>query len=262
MRLFILIMISMLVLNNLIWSQSFKIVKIYNTNLFKLDNNEKVKLYGVYIPSESDTSEVLANLANQIIEWERDNLLDQTFRVEYIKREIQGISEVSLFKSDTLSDENLCITFIRNGYAALLSSDDETFYDQLLPYQERSQKEDVGIWGVGISSIIGIGPQITDDVKPVIKRYERPYLPLLSISAVLLALTWDSYASASDIQKTIDSFKAFDNNYDSSELESSKTRKQILGVTCLVAAVLTTVFAFKTVEIKTDLNSISMSYRF
>ena len=262
MRTTFLILFFMILLNNLTISQSFKIVEIYNTILFKLDNNEKVKLYGMYIPTKTDTNNALANLANQIFEWEQDYLLDQTFRVEYIKREIQGISEVSLFKTDTLSEENLSITFIRNGYAALLSSADETYYNQLLPYQEEAQKEGVGIWSSNIHSLIGIGPRVTADVKPVINQYGQPYLPLLAISAVFLALTWDSFASASDIQKSIDDFRAIDNNFDSSELESSKTRKQIIGVTCLAAAGLITVFAFKKVEIKTDLNSISMSYRF
>jgi hypothetical protein len=262
MRLFIFISITVFLLNNMICSQSFKIVKIFDTNLFKLDNGETVKLYGLYIPSKSDTNEALANLANQIFEWEEGYLLDKTFRLEYIKREIKGISEVNLFKSYALSEENLGNTFIRNGYASLISGIDKTYYTQLQPYQERAQKEGVGIWKLGVFSFQNTDTGIIADTIQVIKRYEQPYLPLLSVSAVLLALTWDSFASASDIQKSIDSFKSIDSDFDSSELESSKGRKQIIGITCLVAAVITTIFAFKSVEVKTDLNSISMSYRF
>lgn len=72
----------------------------------------------------------------------------------------------------------------------------------------------------------------------------------------------DSFSSASDIQKTIDFQKKLDENFDTSELESSKTRKTIVGVTCFVAGVVTTLFSFKSVEVKTNLQSLSLSYRF
>lgn len=251
-----------LMFSNFIFSQTYKIVKIFDTNLFKLDNNETVKLYGLYIPSSNDTNEALANLATKILEWEKGVLLDKTFRVEYKKREIKGINEVQLYKSHALSEENINATFLSNGYAALVGDIDETNYQSLNTYQTRAQKQTIGIWKLGVLSPQMTSPNILKSIDQNVKIYEQPFLPLLSVSAVLLVLTWDSFDSASDIQKTIDDFKVLDSDYDSSDLESSKVRKQVLGITCLVASVVTTIFAFKSVEVKTDLNSISVSYRF
>ena len=82
------------------------------------------------------------------------------------------------------------------------------------------------------------------------------------MSLASFALAWDSFSSASDIQESIDLFKKFDKNFDTSKLESSKTRKSVVGVTCVVAGFVTAFFSFQSVEVKTNLRSVSLSYRF
>ena len=93
-------------------------------------------------------------------------------------------------------------------------------------------------------------------------KYERPYLPLLCLSAASFALAWDSFSSAIDIQKTISALKSISNKVDVSDLESSKTRKTIVAITCLIAGVVTTIFSFKEVEVRANLNSMNISYTF
>jgi endonuclease YncB( thermonuclease family) len=189
MRLFFILLISLLLISNLIGQQSFEVTQIYNTNLFKLDNGEKIKLYGLYIPSESDTSQSIVKLSKTIFNWEQEYLLGKTFEVEFVKRQINGINEVNLYVPDASSKENLAKSFLSKGYAVLSITDENEIDNQLLNYQENAQKNGAGIWSLEVINLELINEQSQVNPQPVIKNYERPYLPLLSVSAVLMVLT-------------------------------------------------------------------------
>jgi hypothetical protein len=108
----------------------------------------------------------------------------------------------------------------------------------------------------------------------------QPYIPLLGLSIASFALSWDFFSAASDLQNGIDNLnnelKELPNsNYPDKRKEeedfiknqidnykSTKVRKTIVAVTCLVAGIVTTLYSFQTVEIKTNLQTISMNYRF
>ena len=94
------------------------------------------------------------------------------------------------------------------------------------------------------------------------KQYEHPYSAFLFVSAASFILAWDNFSSASDLQKTIDYQKNTLKNNNTSDLEDSKLRKSIVGVACLVTGIVTAVFSFKSVEVRTNFNSLSFNYNF
>lgn len=246
-------------------SQSFRITKILETNLFELNNNQKVKFYGLFIPSRQDTNQSLAQIASDIYQWEIVYMLNRSFKIDFISKDENGVFDGVIYRSYVFSDENLANRLLSLGYAALLTNTKNSYYSQLIGSQERAQKDRLGIWQ-DIKTIKSIYAPIINSEKELLsfqKKYEQPYIPLLAISIVSFVLAWDSFSSASDIQKEIDSLNKFvSNKADVSELETSKTRKSIVGVTCFVAGVITALFSFKSVEVKTTLQSISLSYRF
>jgi endonuclease YncB( thermonuclease family) len=118
-------------------------------------------------------------------------------------------------------------------------------------------------------------------------KTERPYLPLLAVSVASFALAWDYFATASDYQNIIDKTNPqlsdlksrLSHTHDDvtrtainqsikeaqdviNEAQKTHTRKIILGVSCIAAGIVTTIFAFKEVQVKTDLQSLTLSYRF
>ncbi len=108
-----------------------------------------------------------------------------------------------------------------------------------------------------------------EDVQPIViapKIYNQevnvtyPNIYLLPLSFIALGLAWDYFEDVSQLNQSIDFYKKY--NGDTSDLESARTRKTILGITFIAAGVLNTVFALKTVEIKASSNSLSLVYRF
>ena len=246
-------------------AQNFRVTKILSSNLFELDNNQKVTFYGLYIPSEQDTNQSLSELSKDILKWENDFILDRNFKFDFISKNEDGIYSAVIYRSYAFSDENMANRLLSLGYASLLKETEKDYYNQLISYQEHAQKEGVGIWKNNMAILQNIDTSILnfdEKIFPFQKKYSKPYLPLLAVSLASFALAWDSFSSASDIQESIDLFKKFDKNFDTSKLESSKTRKSVVGVTCVVAGFVTAFFSFQSVHVKTNLRSVSLSYRF
>lgn len=98
-------------------------------------------------------------------------------------------------------------------------------------------------------------------IPQTIKAYSYkldPKFVFLSIS--LVALSWDYFATASDINKVIADYKEMD--LPTTRLEKEKNRKKILGTTFAVSAIFTTVLSFEKVEVIASLTSVSLGYRF
>lgn len=250
--------------SSLILAQTHKITKIIDTNLFELDNNQKVKFYGLFIPSLKDSNNSISKLGKQIWQWENDRLLNKNFRFDFISKDTNGVSEVVIYKSYAFSEKNLALQMLFEGYASLLNDIDKKYYNQLIGSQKHAQKYRLGIWG-NIEANNSLEGEILD---PRINQYafkkkvEQPYLSLLVISAASFVLAWDSFSDVSDIQITIDALRTISKNADVSKYESIQKRKYLVGVTCLVAGIVTTLFSLQEVEVKTDLQSLSIGYRF
>jgi len=91
-------------------------------------------------------------------------------------------------------------------------------------------------------------------------NYTYPNIILLPISVIAFGLAWDYFEDVSQLSETIDQFQKL--KLDTSKLESSKTRKTILGVAFALAGVVNTIIAFEKVEVKVSPNSLSFVYHF
>lgn len=128
----ILFLYIILISPSFLYSQSFHITKIIETNLFELDNNQLIKFYGLYIPSRKDTNQSIAKIANEIYEWEKDFMLDRSFKIDFLNKDKNDIWEVIIYRSYALSDENLANRLLSIGYASLLTNTNSEYYSQLI----------------------------------------------------------------------------------------------------------------------------------
>lgn len=285
MLLKILLYISIFSTSSLIIGQSYNISQIIETNLFELDNGQKVKLYGLYIPEREDTNATMSKLAEEIFQWENNNLLVGNISVEILGRSEDGIDLVAIYKHYPLFvKRNLAIDFLSNGYAALIQDMNKNYQNGLSKYQEEAQKSKLGIWKESLAIQGKNELTIFNSENQITVFKSNPYIPLLGLSIASFALSWDFFSTASDFQNKIDNLnnelKELPNNpiyrnypdlrkkeeaiikNQIDDYKSIKTRKTIVAVTCLVAGIVTTLYSFKTVEIKTNLQTISLNYRF
>ena len=104
------------------------------------------------------------------------------------------------------------------------------------------------------------------------REYEYPNSMWFSFSALAFGLSWDFFSKAGDYQDAIDAnnklstawktaFKT-DLNFDNSKLESAKTRMTVLGILSIGAGIISFSYAIKSVEIKSNGNSLSLAYHF
>lgn len=87
-----------------------------------------------------------------------------------------------------------------------------------------------------------------------------PNIILLPVSILSFGLAWDYFEQVDDIGETIDNFKKVQSN--TSSLETTKSRKTILGIGFLIVGVLNTVISLQSVEVNASENSIKLSYKF
>ena len=251
----ILLFISIIFISKCLAQEVF-IKKIIDTNLFELNNGQKVTIYGIHVPSLNDTNESYKNLAKEIYEWEQETIANKIFNVKYIDGE-GDIKPIKLFKKLADTEINIASWFLSKGYAFLKNDNNDFSY--LAQYEREAHKNKLGIWQE-VSNKEIVDNTMKEKIYVYTKQYERPYLYLIPLSLASFVFAWDSFASVSDIQKNIDLFTKL--KLDASDLKASKTRKKILGIASLAAGVFTAIMSFKEVEIKTDASSITMSYKF
>lgn len=285
MRLKNLLFISVLFYSSSICAQNVRITKIIETNLFELDNNQIVKLYGLYIPTRQDANATLSKLAEEIYQWEINNLLDGNISVEILGRLEDETDLVAIYKHYPLFiKRNIANDFLSNGYAALIQNMNKNYQNNLSKYQEEAQKYKLGIWKESLAIQWENEMTIFNPEDQIAVFKSSPYIPLLGLNIASFALSWDFFSAASYFQNQIDYLnnvlKELPNNplyrnypdlrkkeedilkNQIDVYKSIKVRKTIVAVTCLVAGIITTLYSFKTVEIKTNFQSLSLTYRF
>jgi hypothetical protein len=93
-----------------------------------------------------------------------------------------------------------------------------------------------------------------------------PNLKLLPIVVLASAIAWNSLATASDAQNSIDAnnaiAKALKIPVDNSGLESTKSRNQIIGYVSLVTACMTLGLCFSDSQVEVSKNKLSMAIKF
>lgn len=244
-------------------AQEVVISKIIDTNLFELSDGQKVKLYGLEIPSLNVQDPALKKVAEEVYENVKQIISNRQFVIKYVDEE-NGIKRVKLFKNYSGNEINISEWFLSNGLATMtLDNEDARSLEQ---YEKKGMEEKRGIWKGTKENSIAEKFITTDKLTQLNKRYEQPYLYMLGVTFASAALAWDYFSQAGDIQDNIDLLKSMAKaakiTVDTKSLEDSKTRKTIVGVACVAASVLSTIFAIKNVEVKSVGNGIALSYRF
>lgn len=244
------------------------IVKVIDNNIFRLENGQTVQLADVYVPSINDTNEAIKNLANEINNWATNLLLNRNVKIIFTTNDF--IPKARIYKIQMLGyEEDITQTFILKGYAILINKNTDN-YTKILESQKIAQENKRGIWSLKPESLPELSTINESDFSAIQQdlnsnnyvKTEQPYLGLLSLSLASFLLAWDSFATASDIQEQIDFNNKLLPNYDSSNLESTRTRKYILGAAFILAGIYTTLFSLQSVEVQSNFNSLTVSYRF
>jgi len=105
--------------------------------------------------------------------------------------------------------------------------------------------------------------QTAEKIQPSNKSKKKQYKldPRFAfISLSLLALSWDYFTTASDLNDSISEFKEL--GLSTNHLKKEKNRKNILGATFAVSAIFTAVLTINKVEIKASPTSVSLGYGF
>jgi endonuclease YncB( thermonuclease family) len=244
-------------------AQEVVISKIIDTNLFELSDGQKIKLYGLEIPSLNVKDPALKKVAEEIIENVKQIISNRQFVVKFVDEE-NGIKRVKLFKNYSGNEINISEWFLSNGLATMtLDNEDARVLEQ---FEKKGMEEKRGIWKGTKENNLAEKFVTADKLTQLNKQYEQPYLYMLGVSIASAALAWDYFSQAGDIQDNIDLLKSMAKSakitIDTKTLEDSKTRKTIIGVTCVAASILSTIFAIKNVEVKSEGNRIALSYRF
>jgi len=224
--------------------QTAKLVKIIDANIFMFSDSSIVKLHGLYIPSIEDEDLMTRELAKKIIKDEEINFLNNTFKIEFMDNDK---TEANLFKEYLASYVNIAEWLLVNGYAYLKK--ENKYLSELFPYQKQAMNNKRGLWT--------IQEKMLDIEVPKVKK-EISLMPLLSVSIAFGVLAYDNFSTSSDLQKQIDNFKSFSNRIDVSGLESMANRRFIVGLSSLVAALITAFLSFNTIEITPDANNVNL----
>lgn len=213
-----------------------QMVKVIDTNTFMFNDSSVVKLHELYVPSINDNDSKTRALAEKIIKEEENNFLEESFWLEFMT---DDKSEANIFKKTISAEINIAKWLLVNGYAYLKPQN--KYLDELFSFQKKAISNSLGIWEIQKN-------MINKEIYKVDK--EISLLPLLPVSIAFGFISYDNFSEMSDIQKQIDDSRLKQENIDFSRLESMKKRKTFVAVSSLVAAIITGIFSFQTIELE------------
>jgi endonuclease YncB( thermonuclease family) len=274
--------------------QKIGISRIIGSNLFELTTGERVMLAGVKAPSTSDV--LLGEVASDAMEYAERMLVDQLVDIKLLDSPNQHnqYRRAYITRIYATSILEMSKRFLEKGFGFFDStgiSNERAI--QYVVAQREARESKRGIWG--IFSDEGIRTAQTDSIREswtsladlseqhtllpsseIMNSYLK-VRPQILLSVVSLGLSWDFLAEASDlndlansIDKQLEQARANHSPQDliaslvneKSNAESSKTRKSIIGWSCLVVGVVNVFFSFETVEVKAKTNALTLLYKF
>ncbi len=143
------ILFSVLFISTIVFSQNQRIVYIHDTNLFELENGEKISLYGLDILSNKNiTSDIeVEKLLDKIIKWEENYLLDREFEVEFLNKE-NRYWIVNLYKTHLFDKKNIAAKFLEGGFAKIRQDADKQFTRDMVDFQNYAMNKGIGVWKI------------------------------------------------------------------------------------------------------------------
>ena len=233
-----------------ITAQKYKVVRIIDADKYQLENGVVVCLAEVFIPNLNTSDQRYKHLAEEIIDWAKNSILEKSFKTEFLAKDKDSSVISYLYISYAFSDEDLGKRMISYGYAINQSSQNSPRHLEYAEAEQRARKQKLGIWKFLNEDEITTLPQkvgTSFDLSkiPEIKTYSyttKPYLGLLPLGLASFILSWDSFK---------------DSGRDGIP-DDIRTRKMAVGISALIAGVFTTIFAFKNVEVTYDQNNLNL----
>lgn len=255
------------------FSQNYQITKIIETNLFELDNGEKIRLYGLDVPSTNDTNLALSQLATKILDWEQTNIPKWRLIFDSVSTNSDGTKNVIAHFSSMFEGENLAKLLLSIGYAKLSANVKQEFYSEVIAEQAIARKKKIGVWHeiiptsaqekIWLENIQKNKENSINLINPNDKSsFRESNIAIMCISVAMVLTGYDYIKEASEIQNSIDAVKKLNPIANVSDAESSKSRKQLVGWTCFVAGAISFGLSIDALEVKTNFRALSVRYRF
>ena len=129
-------------------AQDIHIIKIVDANLFMTEDNSLIKMVNLNAPSINDADSARKELAKNIMEYGRINLLKHGCRfMPSPKRKCSDDNVVAghLYKKYPLSEINMNAEYLKKGYAIYIPCD-TLFLSQYSESSEKSIEKRMGVW--------------------------------------------------------------------------------------------------------------------
>ncbi|HEX2960936.1 MAG: hypothetical protein HF309_17710 [Ignavibacteria bacterium] len=171
------VLFFIIVLPNLLFSQSVQVTNVLDGNLLQLRNGQIVRLSGVYVPSTIDTNETLSQIAGEIKKFSEMYFVNRYFRIKYNQSLPDSTKLVCLYREYAMGDdEDVATVFLKNGFAACIDSSDPAKQHNYARYEKEAQNSQTGIWSLVPSDYFKNGvPPASSKVKDI--KSDR-YLPM------------------------------------------------------------------------------------
>ncbi len=270
------ILIAIIILSILpSYSQELKIIRIIDSNLFELDNSERIRLAGIDIPRLNSQNEILRGIAEEAKKYIEKEVLRTRYviRKAFPEHDSLGNTLVFIDMLVGISSKSVEVNkrFLEKGFGKLLNNFSIQNIDEYKEAERDAKNNNRGIWkyypvyqSPGFSN---------NDQKETFVATKIQVRPLIALSVVSFALSYDYLKDASllqdgidDLQKSIIVEKSLDQKklYVSlkEEAEAIQTRKRVLGIGFIIVGVINTVFSFEEIKVETISDGVQFSYRF
>ena len=140
--------IVFLSITNLLFSE-VKIIKIIDTNKFRLTTNDTIVLADIDCPSLQDTSYKNKYIADEIVKYIEDNIQGRTLIIDFPNNKN---NEAYVFTKYPFSKTNVNLEYIKKGYAKFIENVDSPYYKELHDASVNAQKKGKWIWNDKLES--------------------------------------------------------------------------------------------------------------
>lgn len=143
------ILILIIVLPNLLFSQTVQVIRVLDGNLLQLQNGQIVRLSGIYVPGTIDSNKILSQISGKIKEFSERYFVNRYFNIRYNRSLPDSTRLVYLYHEYAFGDdEDAATVFLKNGFAACIDSSDLAKQYNYAGYEKEAQNSQIGIWSL------------------------------------------------------------------------------------------------------------------
>jgi endonuclease YncB( thermonuclease family) len=279
-------------------SQDVSVKKILDNNLYLLSSGQAIRIRGISIPPITTTSTGFSEICFEAKKYASRILLDGSILIQHLSTDTSlTVFPVARITRVYLNENvDIGVRMLENGYAVV---DTTTllpeFSSKYSISESKARESKEGLWlylpkNTNADSIAKEWRMQADlaDISYLqnknnppatlqsedFNEYEWRVTPGITLSIVAVLLGWDYLSEASDANDAIDAYDKIIDIYKSlhlsttaieegkQSLESTRNRKTFIGISCLVAGVVNTIFSFERVKVSSINDRLSLSYSF